>query len=129
MDLLPTRSSSLRAFSRSPSAFPPSSSKTRTSMLLPSPRVTVSRVSPTVGEPRSFLARLTRVSAGLRKVGCIGAWHPSKVMFSVARAGQSALQSSRSCNVFLTYPSTLQTVNITVRSSTRRSTASVPSFD
>ena len=27
---------------------------------------------------------------GLRKVACIGAWHPSKVMFSVARAGQSA---------------------------------------
>lgn len=25
---------------------------------------------------------------GLRKVACIGAWHPSKVMFSVARAGQ-----------------------------------------
>lgn len=26
---------------------------------------------------------------GLRKVACIGAWHPSKVMFSVARAGQA----------------------------------------
>merc|ERR1712225_193694 len=26
---------------------------------------------------------------GLRKVACIGAWHPSKVMFSVARAGQN----------------------------------------
>ena len=26
---------------------------------------------------------------GLRKVACIGAWHPSSVMFSVARAGQS----------------------------------------
>jgi large subunit ribosomal protein L3e len=25
---------------------------------------------------------------GLRKVACIGAWHPSRVMFSVARAGQ-----------------------------------------
>jgi large subunit ribosomal protein L3e len=25
---------------------------------------------------------------GLRKVACIGAWHPSKVMFSVARSGQ-----------------------------------------
>lgn len=25
---------------------------------------------------------------GLRKVGCIGAWHPSRVMFSVPRAGQ-----------------------------------------
>jgi large subunit ribosomal protein L3e len=26
---------------------------------------------------------------GLRKVACIGAWHPSKVMFSVGRAGQN----------------------------------------
>ncbi|GLB33426.1 putative 60S ribosomal protein L3 [Lyophyllum shimeji] len=26
---------------------------------------------------------------GLRKVACIGAWHPSNVMFSVARAGQN----------------------------------------
>lgn len=26
---------------------------------------------------------------GLRKIGCIGAWHPSKVMFSVPRAGQN----------------------------------------
>ena len=25
---------------------------------------------------------------GLRKVACIGAWHPSRVMYSVARAGQ-----------------------------------------
>jgi len=25
---------------------------------------------------------------GLRKVGCIGAWHPSRVMWTVARAGQ-----------------------------------------
>jgi len=25
---------------------------------------------------------------GLRKVACIGAWHPSRVAFSVARAGQ-----------------------------------------
>ena len=25
---------------------------------------------------------------GLRKVACIGAWHPSRVSFSVARAGQ-----------------------------------------
>jgi large subunit ribosomal protein L3e len=29
---------------------------------------------------------------GLRKVACIGAWHPSKVMFSVGRAGQSTLK-------------------------------------
>ncbi|KAF9196687.1 60S ribosomal protein L3, partial [Podila verticillata] len=26
---------------------------------------------------------------GLRKVACIGAWHPSRVMFSVPRAGQN----------------------------------------
>ena len=26
---------------------------------------------------------------GLRKVACIGAWHPARVAFSVARAGQS----------------------------------------
>lgn len=25
---------------------------------------------------------------GFRKVGCIGAWHPSRVQFSVARTGQ-----------------------------------------
>jgi large subunit ribosomal protein L3e len=30
---------------------------------------------------------------GLRKVACIGAWHPSKVMFSVARAGQSTYRA------------------------------------
>jgi len=33
------------------------------------------------------LPRKTR--KGLRKVGCIGAWHPSRVMFTVARAGQN----------------------------------------
>jgi len=26
---------------------------------------------------------------GYRKVGCIGAWHPSRVATTVARAGQS----------------------------------------
>jgi large subunit ribosomal protein L3e len=25
---------------------------------------------------------------GLRKVGCIGAWHPSRILWTVARAGQ-----------------------------------------
>jgi len=30
---------------------------------------------------------------GLRKIACIGAWHPSKVMFSVARAGQDGCAS------------------------------------
>lgn len=33
------------------------------------------------------LPRKTR--KGLRKVGCIGAWHPSRVMYSVGRAGQN----------------------------------------
>ena len=37
---------------------------------------------------------------GLRKVACIGAWHPSKVMFSVARAGQSM---SGLCDVEFTH--------------------------
>ena len=25
---------------------------------------------------------------GFRKVGCIGAWHPARIMYTVARAGQ-----------------------------------------
>jgi len=25
---------------------------------------------------------------GLRKVGCIGSWHPSRILWTVARAGQ-----------------------------------------
>jgi len=25
---------------------------------------------------------------GLRKVGCIGAWHPSRILWTIARAGQ-----------------------------------------
>lgn len=29
-----------------------------------------------------------KTNKGIRKVACIGAWHPSRVMFSVARAGQ-----------------------------------------
>ncbi|KAE9392457.1 ribosomal protein L3 [Gymnopus androsaceus JB14] len=33
---------------------------------------------------------------GLRKVACIGAWYPSKVMFLVARAGQSTYHRFRS---------------------------------
>jgi large subunit ribosomal protein L3e len=37
---------------------------------------------------------------GLRKVACIGAWHPSKVMFSVARAGQSTSFFSYALFVF-----------------------------
>ncbi|KIR98171.1 60S ribosomal protein L3 [Cryptococcus deuterogattii 2001/935-1] len=35
---------------------------------------------------------------GLRKVACIGAWHPSNVMFSVARAGQRGYHSRTSMN-------------------------------
>jgi len=37
-----------------------------------------------VGIPRNYLER----HKGLRKVACIGAWHPSRVAFTVARAGQ-----------------------------------------
>lgn len=59
---------------------------------------------------------------GLRKVACIGAWHPSKVMFSVARAGQSEHDDSDSV-LFSTY-CIMQTVTTTARSSTRRSTVS-----
>lgn len=39
---------------------------------------------------------------GLRKVACIGAWHPSKVMFSVARAGQSTSRDSQLRSQYLT---------------------------
>lgn len=36
------------------------------------------------------ITRLPRKThRGLRKVACIGAWHPSRVAYSVARAGQS----------------------------------------
>jgi large subunit ribosomal protein L3e len=36
------------------------------------------------------ITRLPRKThRGLRKVGCIGAWHPARVKFSVARAGQN----------------------------------------
>jgi len=35
---------------------------------------------------------------GLRKVACIGAWHPSKVMYSVARAGQNGYHHRTSVN-------------------------------
>ncbi|KAI5181499.1 large subunit ribosomal protein L3e [Nematocida sp. AWRm80] len=30
-----------------------------------------------------------KTNKGIRKVACIGAWHPSRVMYSVARAGQT----------------------------------------
>lgn len=35
---------------------------------------------------------------GLRKVACIGAWHPSRVQFSVARAGQKGYHHRTECN-------------------------------
>merc|ERR1712085_46178 len=36
------------------------------------------------------ITRLPRKThRGLRKVGCVGAWHPARVKFSVARAGQN----------------------------------------
>jgi len=61
---------------------------------------------------------------GLRKVACIGAWHPSKVMFSVARAGQSTYIQHHSEVFVLT--SNLQMVTITVPNLTRKFTALVP---
>ena len=35
---------------------------------------------------------------GLRKVACIGAWHPSRVQFSVARAGQKGYHHRTEAN-------------------------------
>jgi len=35
---------------------------------------------------------------GLRKVGCIGSWHPSKIQFTVARAGQCGYHHRTECN-------------------------------
>ncbi|PVV00841.1 hypothetical protein BB560_004761, partial [Smittium megazygosporum] len=35
---------------------------------------------------------------GLRKVACIGAWHPSRVMYSVARAGQNGFHHRTEVN-------------------------------
>jgi large subunit ribosomal protein L3e len=61
---------------------------------------------------------------GLRKVACIGAWHPSKVMFSVARAGQSTYIQHHSEVFVLT--SNLQMVTITVPNLIRKFTALVP---
>lgn len=59
---------------------------------------------------------------GLRKVACIGAWHPSKVMFSVARAGQSARGNFSRHSHKLIF-SFRQMVIITALSSTRKFTA------
>ena len=35
---------------------------------------------------------------GLRKVACIGAWHPNHVQWTVARAGQMGYHHRTSCN-------------------------------
>jgi len=42
------------------------------------------RVSPADGIPRSYLGRTIR---GGGKVAYIGAWHPSRIQFTVPRAG------------------------------------------
>ena len=43
--------------------------------------------------------RLPRKShRGLRKVACIGAWHPAKVQFSVARPGQNGFHHRTEMN-------------------------------
>jgi len=97
----PTRSSSPSRTSRRRSTSRRSSSRTRTSTSSPSPRVTVSRVSPTVGAPRSSRARPTRVFARL---------------LALVR-GTRARSCTRS-------RAPVRTVTTTVPSSTRRSTAS-----
>lgn len=61
---------------------------------------------------------------GLRKVACIGAWHPSKVMFSVARAGQSAYLKISIFTIHIDVL-TLQTDITTALSSTKRFTVLV----
>ena len=58
---------------------------------------------------------------GLRKVACIGAWHPSKVMFSVARAGQSMPYSSQWVEMLIFFQKTVITI---VRNSTKKFTGS-----
>jgi large subunit ribosomal protein L3e len=45
------------------------------------------------------VSRLPRKShRGLRKVACIGAWHPSRVSYSVARAGQNGFHHRTEAN-------------------------------
>jgi large subunit ribosomal protein L3e len=39
-----------------------------------------------------------KTNKGIRKVACIGAWHPSRVMFSVARAGQDGFHHRTEMN-------------------------------
>merc|ERR1712080_354809 len=35
---------------------------------------------------------------GLRKVGCIGSWHPSKIQYTIPRAGQCGYHHRTECN-------------------------------
>jgi len=35
---------------------------------------------------------------GLRKVGCIGAWHPSRILWTIARAGQKGFHHRTEVN-------------------------------
>jgi len=62
--------------------------------------ISLSRVSPrALLTVRWGVTRLPRKThRGLRKVACIGAWHPSEVMFSVARAGQDGYHHRTSRN-------------------------------
>jgi large subunit ribosomal protein L3e len=39
-----------------------------------------------------------KTNKGIRKVACIGAWHPSRVMFTVARAGQNGFHHRTEMN-------------------------------
>jgi len=39
-----------------------------------------------------------KTNKGIRKVACIGAWHPSRVMYSVARAGQDGFHHRTEIN-------------------------------
>lgn len=40
-----------------------------------------------------------KTNKGIRKVACIGAWHPSRVMYSVARAGQLGFHRRTQANL------------------------------
>lgn len=56
---------------------------------MPSSRLLNIEISPLGVTSRWHTKKLPRKThRGLRKVACIGAWHPSRVAFSVARAGQ-----------------------------------------
>merc|ERR1712146_755952 len=52
-----------------------------------------------MGVTRWGCTRLPRKShRGLRKVGCIGAWHPAKIQYSVPRAGQNGFHHRTEMN-------------------------------